>query len=241
MDRAEPEETAKRLVGERFPDAHQAWLAGSVVLGVATATSDLDITVLRSEGEAFRESILYDGWPVELFVHTSASVRWFVAQDLKRRQPSMARLVATGVRLLPGDAGNALQEECRAVLAAGPEELSDDERASLRYALTDLLDDLADAEPGPMRTAVAVAVWRETAELALATAGGWRGGGKWLVRELVALDARTGRDLTGDLDSALRSALARDVAPLITTADDVLDAVGGRLWAGFRLAAPPMD
>jgi Nucleotidyltransferase domain len=241
MERPDPEQTVRRLVRERFPDARQAWLSGSVVLGSATATSDLDVPVLRDEGEVFRESLEYDGWPVELFVHTPASMRWFVAKDLERRQPSMARMVASGVPLLAGDGGAELEAECRATLAAGPPPLSDDDLALLRYTLTDLLDDLAGVDPGPVRTAVAVSVWRETAELALATAGAWQGSGKWLLRELATLDERTGGDLAGELDAALTTALAGDPTRLTAAADRVLDGVGGRLWTGLRLNAPPLD
>jgi len=94
---------AERLVGERFPAATAAFLGGSVVRGGATATSDLDITVLRAEGEPYRESITYEGWPVELFVHTEESVRHYVAKDRAQRRPTMARLVSEGRLLLDRD------------------------------------------------------------------------------------------------------------------------------------------
>lgn len=53
--------------------------------------------MLRAGGEVYRASVEYAGWPVELFVHTAASVEHFVVKDLQRRHPTMARLVATGV------------------------------------------------------------------------------------------------------------------------------------------------
>ncbi|MFC0627973.1 nucleotidyltransferase domain-containing protein [Kribbella deserti] len=68
-------EVAARLVGERFPGALAAWLGGSVARGTATRTSDLEITVLLAGPPApYRESLEYGGWPVELFVHTEASL-----------------------------------------------------------------------------------------------------------------------------------------------------------------------
>ena len=139
--------TARALVAERFPEAQAAWLAGSVVSGTATPTSDLDITVLLAGPPApFRESLEYDGWPVELFVHSRETVAWWIAKDLERRRPTLVRLISSGVVLLDVDgAGVALAEECGAVLAAGPGPLSDADRDSMRYGLTDLLDDLADS------------------------------------------------------------------------------------------------
>jgi len=86
-------------------------LSGSVVSGGATETSDLDVTVLLATGPAHRESVVWAGWPIELFVHTEESVRTFVAKDVKKRRPTMARLVATGVPLLDGHGGLELQQE----------------------------------------------------------------------------------------------------------------------------------
>ena len=234
-DENEAVATARRLVEERFPEARAAFLGGSVVLGGATATSDLDVTVVRAEGAVYRESLEYAGWPVELFVHTAGSVRHYVAQDLDRRRPTMARLVSAGAVLLDRDgSGAALVAECAAVVEAGPEPLPDAERDALRYGLTDLLDDLAGGgEPG-VRTAVAVSTWQAAAELLLAGAQRWSGTGKWLVRELAAYDADAGTSYAPRLDAGLRAALDGDTGPLAGVAEEVLAGCGGRLWAGYR-------
>ncbi|HEX3221355.1 MAG TPA: nucleotidyltransferase domain-containing protein [Nocardioides sp.] len=234
MDRRPAEASARALVTEQFPVAVQAWLAGSVTTGQATATSDLDVTVLLEEAVVHRESLVYDGWPVELFVHTAASIEHFVARDLARRRPTMARLVALGVPLLPGGGGDDVRARCQAVLDAGPPPLEPGALDLWRYLLTDLLDDLAGATHDEEATAIAVDVWRATAELALASAGAWHGSGKWLVRELEALDARDVTHLTAALDLGLRRALTGERESLATVADRVLDRVGGRLWSGYR-------
>jgi len=230
------EDAARALVAEKYPDAIQAWLAGSTTTGRATATSDLDITVLLAEVDVHRESLEYAGWPVELFVHSAASIGFFVAKDLERRHPTMARLVASGVPLV-GDGGRDVRRHCEEVLERGPGPVEAGDLGLMRYGLTDLLDDLAGATPGLEATAVALSVWRETAELALACAGTWHGTGKWLVRELTRLDGQQGTDLTADLDDALTRALAGDVGPLTAVADRVLDACGGRFWAGLHRTA----
>jgi hypothetical protein len=233
MTRRSAAAVARDLVTERFPGAVQAWLSGSTVLGGATATSDLDVTVLLEHTEVHRESLVYDEWPVELFVHTETSIYRFVAKDLARRRPTMARLVGQGIPLVPFGGGAEVRADCRGVLAAGPPALSDDQLALLRYGLTDLVDDLSGVAPGPEATAVSVEVWRQSAELALGAARHWSGGGKWLVRELVSLDV----DLAGRLDAALRSALVGETGALVAQAQGVLDRCGGRLWDGFRLGA----
>lgn len=232
----DPLDTARALVHERYPGAVQAWLGGSTTTGRATSTSDLDLTVLLEQTDVHRESLVYDGWPVELFVHTAASVEVFVDRDLARRRPTMARLVAEGVPLL-GEGGDDVRRHCREALDAGPPPVPPADLEQRRYGLSDLLDDLAGAAHDEEATAIAVEVWRETAELALAAAGAWGGTGKWLVRELHALDEQRGTHLATALDLGLHRALAGERASLTAVADEVLAPLGGRLWAGFHRSA----
>lgn len=48
---ADPVETARSLVAERFPAAACAFLGGTVLTSHRTATSDLDVVVLLPDGE----------------------------------------------------------------------------------------------------------------------------------------------------------------------------------------------
>ena len=183
----------------------------------------------------FRESLVHDGWPVELFVHTDATVDHWLAMDRERRRPTLGRLIGEGRVLLDVEgAGAAVAARCRAFLAAGPEPLSDNDRDALRYGITDLLDDLADALDPAVRAAVAVELWQQAADLLLAGGGAWGGSGKWRVRELASYDeahrTRFGPRLYGGLAAAVRG----DPGPLTRVTDEVLAGSGGRLWAGYR-------
>lgn len=232
---------ARRCVGEWFPDAQAAWLGGSIVRGDATATSDLDITVLLTGPPApFRDTRRFEAWPVELFVHTDASLAHYRAQDLVRRQPTLMRLVGESVVLLDRDgAGVRLQEDCLRQLAAGPGAMPHNEVDVLRYAVTNLVDDLTpDVDPRE-RTAVVTLLWSSAAGLVLAAHGRWTGTGKGLVRELVSLDDHLRTAWTTRLDVGLRAAVAGDVEDLVVVAAEVLDLVGGRLLEGYRVAGEP--
>ncbi len=166
------------------------------------------------------------------------TIRWFVAKDLARRKPTMARLVATGIPLLPGPGGEEIRQECADVLASGPGPVSAAEMDLMRYQLTDQVDDLATIDPGPVGDAIAVEVWRLTAELLLASNAAWTGGAKWLIREIAALDTQLGTDFATRLHAGLNAALGGDPAPLSSLAEEALAHVGGPLWAGFSLDAP---
>jgi len=237
MDLEAATSSARTLVASRFPDALAAWLAGSVVAGTATATSDLDVTVLLAGPPApFRESLRHDGWPVELFVHTAESVDLWLGRDRERRRPTLARLIGGGARLVDvGGAAEPVEQRCRDFLLAGPAPLTDSERDDLRYALSDQLDDLADASDPAIRAAVAIQVWQSTAELLLAERGCWWGTGKWLVRELTAYDRRFGTRYGPRLHGGLVTAIHGDPTLLVEAATEVLEASGGRLWEGYRV------
>ncbi len=226
----DPVEDARALVSERFPAALAAFLGPGVLSSRRTATSDLDIVVVLAGPPApYRESLRWRGWPAETFVHDRDSLEFFFAKDTARRRPSLARMCTDGVMLADAGVAAEVRERARAVLAAGPPAATGTELEERRYGLTDLADDLAgSADPG--ETAVICwNVWVATAELALILADGWLGTGKWLLRELRAVDA----DLADRLVAA-----SGDRRQLIDIADEVLDRAGGRFWAGYRVPAP---
>jgi hypothetical protein len=219
---------ARALVLELFPDARWALVTGSVVTAHRTSGSDLDIVVMLEEGDhrtPHRDSRRFRGWPVELFVHDGQTLDCYLAKDLDRRQPSMHRMIASGIAVV-GDP-SPWPARCAETLHAGPPPLTVSRRDRLRYGFTDMLDDLVHATDADERRVIAAAVWTAVAENALTLAGHWTGGGKWLLRELRDLDERFARrwlDAHGHPDRI--AALAREV----------LDLHGGPLFDGYHVA-----
>jgi hypothetical protein len=249
---AEPTEAvedARALVELWFPDARAAWLGGSLVLGSATPGSDLDVTVLLAGAPApYRHSRRFRGWPVELFVHTDTSLGHYLRQDVRAGRPTMLRLVGRSVLLRDADGSGARwQPTARALLTEGPSRLSGEDLATLRYAVTDLLDDVTHAHDAHERLVSATLLADESARLLLHGSGHWWGRGKWVARELADLDRTErskGRESTGDdggagwaarHEQALVTAAAGDVSLLLAFADEVLARHGGPLFEGHRL------
>ncbi|MER5437288.1 nucleotidyltransferase domain-containing protein [Streptomyces sp. NPDC002790] len=227
--------TAERLVRDRFPDARAAFLAGSVLTARRTPRSDLDIVVLLSGPPApYRESLLRDGWPVELFVQTEADWHRFVERETAERRSPLLAMCAEGLLLSDADGiGAALQAEARRRWAAGPPPVSESELEDRRYALTDTLDDLEGCADPLERTYLVAHLLGRASELALLAGGHWLGSGKWLSRRLA------------DADAGLHKRLTAGAAAAVSGADDgverfadgvraVLEAAGGTYWAGYR-------
>jgi hypothetical protein len=163
-------------------------------------------------------------------VHDDESLAQFFALEYAQRKPTLRRMVATGVPLV-GDPG-AVRDESARVLAAGPQPLSQAEIERQRYALTDLLDDLAHVVDPGERTALTGTGWVAAAEAALLLRGAWSGRGKWLLRELRALDPGLARAWL---------AAAGDPALVAAFVSRVLSDAGGPLYDGYRAgsAVPP--
>lgn len=238
--------TVERLVRERFQDARAAWLGGSAATNSMTEKSDLDVTVLLASDPApFRESLIVGTQPVELFVHTEESLRFFCAHDLRRRRPTMFRLIGTSVLVMDADGmGRSLQEEFGRLDREGPPALSNEEIEAARYVVTDLLDDLSDG--GPEALSIAATLWRETAELVLGANARWSGAGKWLLRELRLLDGDRGTEHADALLSGLAAVSHGDVTAMRDAVNAALAPLGGRLFEGYRragtdsLGSPPL-
>ncbi|MEV7220269.1 nucleotidyltransferase domain-containing protein [Streptomyces sp. NPDC093681] len=230
-------EAARAVVEEQHPEVRTAFLGGSVATGRGTATSDLDVVVLLHGAPApYRESLQYADWPVEMFVHTEATWRAYIERELPTRRSPLLWMCADGLLLFDTDGlGARLAAHARALVAAGPPPVSADEIDDCRYAITDLLDDLAGSTDPSERLFIATELVRRTGELALAVAGSWGGGGKWLARRLET----TAPELNTRLHHGLREVLDGRAEPLVTVVDEVLARAGGRLWVGYKRAGTP--
>ncbi|WP_371791699.1 nucleotidyltransferase domain-containing protein [Streptomyces sp. NBC_01471] len=227
-------EIAGELVRDRFPEARAAFLAGSVLTHRRTPTSDLDIVVLLTGPPApFRESLVHEGWPVELFVQTEADWRLFAERETADRKSPLLAMCADGMLLIDADGlGAVLQAESRERLAAGPPPVSATELEDRRYALTDTLDDLRGCTDLLEQAYLVADLLQRASELALLAGGHWLGGGKWLSRRLAAADPGLHRRLTAGAAAAM-SQRADGTGHFTEAVKEVLELAGGPLWAGY--------
>lgn len=230
-------EAARAVVDEHHADARAAFLGGSVVTERRTEKSDLDIVVLLHGAPApYRSSFRRHGWPVEMFVHTEETWHAFVDREVPQRRSPLLFMCADGVLLFDVDGvGESISTASRKLAAAGPQPVTNGEIEDRRYAITDLLDDLAGCTDPGERLFICSELTVRTAELALAVNGSWSGGGKWLARLLDT--AAPG--LNARLHDGVRQALEGQVEHLVGVVDQVLEQAGGRLWAGYRRSGTP--
>lgn len=233
--RPDPIDSGRQFVESQFPEAVVVFVMGSFLRGQGTPTSDLDIVIITDRDDApFRASYLAHGWPIEAFVHTRESWRWYFASDAQSVRIPLPSMCAEGVIIRDHDGlADEIKREARTLIARGPKPLSLDEIEDLRYALTDALDDFIGVPSLEEGIFAAVQVAERSVQLRLRLAGHWIGAGKWIPRTLRQVDPAKADELRDALERYCRHG---DKRPLIRFAEQALQKVGGRLFAGYHRA-----
>lgn len=230
-------EVTARQIAQRYPDAEAIFLAGSIVRGDGTPTSDLDIVIVTTMDPAapYRQSLMLKGWPIELFVHTPDSLQLFFEKDMATRTPSLLNMCIEGHLLTPANAqSKQIQTEAHTLMEKGPPALSVAEIAARRYALTDLLNDLEGCSDPIEYPFICQQLLSYALETSLAHQQAWSGKGKWLWRALKRANPEQANRLEAILclqGKAYGTALKHWVE------NEVLAPLGGPLFDGYYQGA----
>lgn len=234
MERLDALDAARQIIGARFPDAIAAFLTGSMLTARRTSTSDLDIfIVLPGSPAPFRETLREHGWPVELFVQTIESIKYFSELEAKDYSGVTLKMISDGFILhsINGQA-EQIQKNAHEKLTKGPRPLSDHEMRRRRYLLTDQLDDLIGSTDPTEILYITQQLVIGCSELALISKKQWLSSGKWLSRSLVKADP----DFSDRLYQAARSVLIEeDKTAMEVVTREVLKRVGGPLTDGYKV------
>ncbi|WP_071458647.1 nucleotidyltransferase domain-containing protein [Bacillus massilinigeriensis] len=232
-NRPQPMEAATQFIETHFPNCDGAILAGSVVRGQATETSDLDIIVFdKSLHSAYRESLIELGWPIELFAHNLTSYRPFFKSDCERARPSLPRMVSEGAIIKDTGIITAIKQEANRLLELGPTEWYQETIDFKRYFITDSLDDLIGCRDRGEKLFIANNLGELVSEFILRTNGKWIGSSKWVVRSLVEHDEELATEFIEAFDTFYKT---NETDKIIRFVDKVLQPFGGRLFEGFSL------
>lgn len=225
------EDLVGSLVARRFPGATTVIVAGSTARGERTPTSDVDLLLLGPDGfleggaDSLAATYAHEGEAIEVFAYTPEGFERWAQRGIDDWRPVIVRMLLEGRALVADDALDAMRERWATTYDVGPQPAAA-ELDLLRYTVTDLLDDLADATDDLERRVVADALLRQVASLALVANHRWIGTGKHLARELRRWDAARAARLTEPY-------VVGDLVAFHAAASAELDAAGGRLHTGF--------
>ncbi|MED4280416.1 nucleotidyltransferase domain-containing protein [Priestia megaterium] len=233
LKKLEPLQAATQFISKHYPNCQGALLAGSVVRGEATCTSDLDLVIFDdSLTSSFRESLIGFGWAIEVFAHNLTSYQAFFKSDCKRARPSLPRMISEGIILTDKGVMQAIKKEAAQLLEKGPEKWSEEMIKLKRYFLSDALDDLIGSSNTGESLFIANTLAYITHEFVLRTNGHWIGDSKWIVRSLNNYNKSFSKEFVEAFEIFYKTGNKDKVIQLV---DKVLEPHGGRLFEGFSL------
>lgn len=234
--RVSPLEAARGIWGERFAGARVLFLAGSVMRGEATQTSDLDVVVVFEElADSYRESFTFAGWPVEAFVNDVESLRHFYERERKRGVPSLMRMVIEGVEVPEASEFSAgLKREASEIYEAGPPPFDEAELQLRRYRLTDWVDDIRFPRSPEELVASGAWLYQDAADFFFRSKGLWSAHSKTVPRRMREADAEFASKFLAAFDALFTEKRGDAVVALV---EEMLAPFGGTLFDGFRMGA----
>ncbi|MGG3471380.1 nucleotidyltransferase domain-containing protein [Neobacillus pocheonensis] len=228
-----PIEASKQFIYKYFPDCDGAVLAGSVVRGEATDTSDLDIVVFdKSLKSAYRESLIDFGWAIEVFVHNLTSYKHFFNLDYQNAKPSMQRMILEGIIIKDEGIIDSIKEEAKEIMEYGPERWTEEIITTKRYYITDALDDFIGCKNRAEEIFIANSLAELIQEFVLRTNSCWVGSSKWIIRALKQYDVRFTEEFVEAFDTFYKTG---EKSKVVLLSEKVLEPFGGRLFEGFSL------
>ena len=226
-------EAAQQFIAQYFPHCDGALLAGSVVRGEATETSDLDIVVFdHTRMASYRESIVAFGWAIEVFVHNLTSYKQYFHEDYKRARPSMPRMVSEGIVLKDNGILDGIKNEAKLLLDKGPEEWTEQTVKIKQYFITDALDDFIGCSNKAEELFIANALAELVSEFVLRTNRQWMSHSKWVVRALLQHDEAFTLHFIQAFDIFYKTGNKQHIIQLV---NNVLEPFGGKYFDGFSV------
>ncbi len=229
---------ASAIHSERYADAQVIFLAGSLVRGQGTSTSDLDLVVVFTRVDnAYRESFEFRSRLVESFVHDPETLSYFFSRAKQFGVPILQTMVSEGIEIPSSSAfSRSLKGLADRLIAEGPTPWSNADIDASRYAITNLIDDLRDPRSRAEQTATAIALYTALSTHYLRRRGLWSAKDKAIPRELLRVDSDFAKAFEHAFEALFREG---NSAKVIGLTEEVLAHDGGWLFDGYKLPAPP--
>jgi predicted nucleotidyltransferase len=239
-ERIKPVEAAREVYAERYEGARVIFLAGSVVRGEATPTSDLDLVVVYERlPHSYREAFVHAGWPVETFVHDPETLRHSFDSDRRRGIPSLMRMVVEGIEIPEACQFSAdLIRQASELLEAGPPRWDEAELMRRRYRLSDWVDDIRHPRTPEELVASGTFLYADLADFFLLSRNLWTAHSKTIPRRLREVDASFAERFRDAFEALFAG---KRQGPVIALVEEVLEPFGGPLFEGFRRDSSPDD
>ncbi|NPV00466.1 MAG: nucleotidyltransferase domain-containing protein [Brevinematales bacterium] len=230
-------EIAKEIRNEKYPDSDSVLLAGSIVRNEETKYSDLDIIVIyKCLQKAYRESFIYSGVLVETFVHDPETIDYFLEKyDKSSSSSALSQMIVEGIEIpYSTPLSREIKKKAHGYILAGPNELDEQTNNNMRYAITNLIDDIRDYKNKSELLGTLSYLYISLSEFYFKANGCWAGTDKYVSRLMKKYNA----DLENKVFDAFNTAIKdENIDKVIKITEDILKPFGGFLFDGYRFDA----
>ena len=229
----DPLQTIHKLIKERYSEAETTFWAGSAARNQATKSSDIDLIVIyKNLPNAYREAFIYDGWPIDVFVHDPSTLEYIFEEiDKETLIAATPRMIAEGIELPHATKlGRNLKLHAQSIINSSPT-ITIDNLNTRRFHITDSLEDLQDSKNQHEQIAIIFDLYKKLAEFYLLSNGKWLGSGKQLAKLLAEHNPLIAKQFVLAFSKF-------DKMAITNLALEILKTHGGLLWNGFKSEAP---
>lgn len=236
--RNDPLATIQKLIKERYPDAKAVFWAGSVAENQGTDSSDLDLVIVfESVPNAYREAFIYDGWPIDAFIHDLDTLRYFCGKlEASDGKPALINMILQGHEILAvneqSNQGKAIAGEA---LAKGPNVWGQEQIDKERFLITDILDDIKSPKNKDEQIISAVHLFEPLLQFYFRCQKKWAASGKSLIRLFQAENPELAKEWVAAFENMVKTGDATAIETVVTK---ILEPHDSYLWDGFRSDAP---
>jgi hypothetical protein len=186
---------------------------------------------------AYREAFIYDGWPIDAFIHDLETLRYFCGKlEASDGKPALIHMILQGQEIL---AQNSVSIEAKSIaadaLANGPDIWTQPQIDKERFLITDILDDIKSPKNKEEQIISAVHLFEPLIQFYFRTQKKWTASGKSLIRLFKQENPELAAEWTAAFEVLVQTGDASSTESAVTK---ILEPYGGYLWDGFRADAP---
>jgi hypothetical protein len=186
---------------------------------------------------AYREAFMYDGWPIDAFIHDPETIRYFFEKiEANDGRPALIQMILNGNEVLgQNDFSRHLKKIAQESLNLGPTTWTKEEIDKERFLITDILDDIKFPKNSDEQIASSIHLFEPLIQFYFRAQKKWAASGKSLIRYLKKEDPVLALEFTEAFEQIFRDNNCSLLEKLI---HKILAPYGGALWDGFKLDAP---
>jgi predicted nucleotidyltransferase len=232
-----PLATIHKLISTNYPEVKAVFWGGSLSEGRGTPASDLDLVIVfEALANSYREAFIFDGWPIDTFVHDLDTLRYFCKTEKSNGKPALINMILWGKEIL---AQNSVSIEAKIIaaeaLAVGPDAWDQAQIDKERFLITDILDDIKSPNNKEEQIIGCVHLFEPLLQFYFRAQAKWTASGKALMRLLRQENPDLAEEWTAAFEKLVQIG---DATAVETVVIKILEPYGGLLWDGFRSDAP---